>query len=272
MATYAIGDIQGCYKTLRYLLTEIHFNPQHDRLWLVGDVINRGMGSLAVLQYLYDLQDRITLVLGNHDLHFLAVAANVAPLKKTDTFHDILEYSEMDRLCAWLRQQPLLHYDSHYDALMTHAGLYPLWDLATAQSLAQEVKSLLQGKEYVDFLKVLYGNQPDRWNENLEGFDRGRFIVNALTRMRVVSTDGRLELDYKDDLEHCPSGYLPWFQLPLLIEPRTRLIFGHWAQCILPIPYQNFYQLDTGCAWGRQLTALRLEDERVWRVENQESY
>ncbi|MBY0378250.1 MAG: symmetrical bis(5'-nucleosyl)-tetraphosphatase [Gammaproteobacteria bacterium] len=270
MATYAIGDIQGCYKTLRHLLNEIHFNSQYDRLWLVGDIINRGLGSLAVLQYLYNIQDHVTLVLGNHDLHLIAVAAGVAPLKKTDTFQDILEDPQADRLCTWLRRQPLLHYDSHYDALMTHAGLYPLWDLKTAQGLAREVENLLQGKDYLDFLKVLYGNQPDVWNENLQGFDRGRFIVNALTRMRVVSADGQLELDYKDDLEHCPPDFLPWFQLPLLIKPQTRLIFGHWAQCRLPIPYQNLYQLDTGCAWGRQLTALRLEDERVFRVENRE--
>lgn len=271
MATYAIGDIQGCYKTLRALLHEIHFNPQHDNLWLVGDVINRGMGSLAVLQYLYDIQDRITLVLGNHDLHLIAVASNAAPLKKADTFSDILDDPKAELLCTWLRQQPLLHYDHHYNALMTHAGLYPLWDLATAQGLAREVENLLQGDQYVDFLKVLYGNEPNLWHKNLSGFERARFIVNALTRMRVVSPEGHLELNYAGDLTHCPAGFLPWFQLPSLLDPKTRIIFGHWAQCVLPIPYQNLYQLDTGCVWGKQLTALRLEDDRVFGVESQEN-
>ncbi len=270
MATYAIGDVQGCYKTLRYLLKHIQFNPTQDRLWFVGDVINRGQGSLAVLHYLYHIQDRISLVLGNHDLHLLAVANGVAPLKKTDTFQDVLNDPQSDMLCTWLRQQPLLHYDPHYKALMTHAGLYPLWDLHTAQKVAQEVETLLRSQDHLAFLNVLYGNQPAVWNENLSGFDRARFIVNAFTRMRVLNREGHLNLEYKDDLEHCPSGFFPWFELPSQVDSNTRLIFGHWARCVLPIPHQNLYQLDTGCAWGNQLTALRLEDDRVFQVDSQE--
>ncbi|MCD6045939.1 MAG: bis(5-nucleosyl)-tetraphosphatase, symmetrical [Gammaproteobacteria bacterium] len=270
MATYAIGDIQGCYKTLSYLLKTIAFNPKHDRLWLVGDVINRGMGSLAVLNYLYDIQDRCVLVLGNHDLHLIAVFAGVAPLKKADTFSDILEHAKANLLCTWLRVQPLLHYDHALNAVMTHAGIYPLWALNTAQRLAQEVEALLRHEDHKSFLKVLYGNEPSLWNENLKGYDRARFIVNAFTRMRVMRSDGHLELDYKGSVENCPNGLLPWFKLPSLFNQNTRVIFGHWAQCILPIPYQNLYLIDTGCVWGRQLTALRLEDGKVFAVESQE--
>src|SRR3990167_6149663 len=183
MATYAIGDVQGCYKTLRYLLKTIHFDPKHDHLWLVGDVINRGLGSLAVLNYLYDIQDRCAIVLGNHDLHLVAVFAGVASLKKADTFSDILEDDKADLLCTWLRQRPLLHYDSHFNAVMTHAGIYPLWDLKAAQRLALEVETLLCSDDYKSFLSVLYGNEPSLWNETLTGYDRARFIVNAFTRM-----------------------------------------------------------------------------------------
>jgi bis(5'-nucleosyl)-tetraphosphatase (symmetrical) len=270
MTTYAIGDVQGCYKTLRYLLKTISFDPKHDYLWLVGDVINRGPSSLAVLNYLYDIQDRCAVVLGNHDLHLIAVFAGVAPLKKADTFSDILEDDRADLLCTWLRQRPLLHYDDSLNAVMTHAGIYPLWDLKTAQRLALEVEMLLRGDDYKPFLSVLYGNEPSLWNEALKGTDRARFIVNAFTRMRVMNSNGHLELDYKGPVEDCPDGLMPWFKLPSLLDQEIRLIFGHWAQCVLPIPYHNFYQLDTGCAWGRQLTALRLEDNAVFSVENQE--
>jgi bis(5'-nucleosyl)-tetraphosphatase (symmetrical) len=236
----------------------------------VGDVINRGPDSLAVLHYLYDIQDSCTVVLGNHDLHLLAVFAGVAPLKKADTFSDILEHDKASALCTWLRQRPLLHYDDSFNAVMTHAGIYPLWDLATAQCLAQEVETLLRCEEYKPFLSVLYGNEPSLWNEALTGYDRARFIVNAFTRMRVMNRNGHLELDYKGSIENCPQGLMPWFQLPSLIHHSTRILFGHWAQCVLPIPYHNFYQLDTGCVWGRQLTALRLEDNSVFSVENHE--
>ncbi len=270
MATYAIGDVQGCYKTLRYLLKTISFDPKHDHLWLVGDVVNRGMGSLAVLDYLYDIQDRCEIVLGNHDLHLIAVFAGTTSLNPEDTFMDILEHDNADTLCTWLRKQPLLHYDNQFNALMTHAGLYPLWDLDTAKRLAEEVETVLRGRDYKSFLSVLYGNEPSLWNENLTGYNRDRFIVNAFTRMRVMNSNGHLELDYKGRVEDCPPGLMPWFKLPSLLDHNTRIIFGHWAQCVLPIPYQNLYQLDTGCAWGRQLTALRLEDNTVFAVESVE--
>jgi bis(5'-nucleosyl)-tetraphosphatase (symmetrical) len=270
MATYAIGDVQGCYKTLRYLLKTISFDPKDDHLWLVGDVINRGMDSLAVLNYLYDIQDRCVIVLGNHDLHLIAVFAGVAPLRKADTFSDILEDDNANLFCTWLRQRPLLHYDNHFNAVMTHAGIYPLWDLYTAQRLAREVEMLLRDDDYKSFLSVLYGNEPNLWREALKEYDRARFIVNAFTRMRVMNSNGHLELDYNGTLEDCPPELMPWFKLPSLLDHNTRIIFGHWAQAVLSIPYQNLYQLDTGCAWGRQLTALRLEDDTVFAVENQE--
>ncbi len=270
MATYAIGDVQGCYKTLCYLLKVIAFDPKHDHLWLVGDVVNRGLGSLAVLNFLYHIQDRVTIVLGNHDLHLLAVFAGTTSLNPEDTFMDILEHDNADTLCTWLRKRPLLHYDNQFNALMTHAGLYPLWDLKTAQLLAKEVETVLRSDNYKSFLNVLYGNEPSLWHETLKSDDRARFIINAFTRMRVMNSNGNLELDYKGSIEDCPPGRMPWFKLPSLLDRNTRIIFGHWAQCVLPIPYQNVYLLDTGCAWGRQLTALRLEDDKVFTVENHE--
>ncbi len=269
MATYALGDVQGCYQSLRSLFSEIQFNPKQDYLWLVGDVVNRGLGSLAVLNTLYHLQDRVTLVLGNHDLHLLAVFAETAPLNPEDTFMDVLEHDNANLLCTWLKEQPLLHYDSQFNALMTHAGLYPLWDLNTAQGLAQEVETLLRSDTYTSFLSSLYGNEPSLWNAQLTGYDRARFIVNALTRMRVMHSNGQLELEYKGNLDNCPEDLFPWFKLPSLLESNTRLIFGHWAQCVLPIPYQNLYQLDTGCAWGQRLTALRLDDGKVFSVHSE---
>ncbi len=270
MATYVIGDIQGCYKTLRALLKLCHFNPSQDRLWLVGDVVNRGKGSLEVLLFLHDLKESVTLVLGNHDLHLLAVFAELASLKKGDTLEEILNHPEAEMLCTWLRHQPLLYHDIQFNTVMTHAGLYPLWDLTTATRLAQEVESLLQSDHYIDFLKVLYGNHPDNWHDSLTGFDRARFIINAFTRMRIVNPQGQLEFGYKGTLEKIPHGYRPWFEFPLQLPHNTRLLFGHWAQCILPLPYHNLFLLDTGCVWGRQLTAMRLEDEKIFCVESQE--
>jgi bis(5'-nucleosyl)-tetraphosphatase (symmetrical) len=270
MATYVIGDIQGCYKTLRALLKHCHFNPEHDHLWLVGDIINRGSGSLEVLLFLHDLKDRVSMVLGNHDLHLLAVFAGLAPLKKGDTLEPILNHREAETLYTWLRYQPLLHHDIQLNAVMTHAGLYPLWDLTIATRLAQEVEALLQSDHYIEFFKVLYGNHPDTWQEELTGFDRARFIVNAFTRMRVVNPQGQLELNYKGALQQIPNGYSPWFEFPVQLPSNTRLLFGHWAQCVLPLPYNNLFLLDTGCVWGRQLTAVRLEDEKIFCIESQE--
>jgi bis(5'-nucleosyl)-tetraphosphatase (symmetrical) len=169
MATYAIGDVQGCYKTLRYLLKTISFDARHDHLWLVGDVVNRGPDSLAVLDSLYHIQNRVTIVLGNHDLHLLAVFAGTTSLNPEDTFVDILEHNSANVLCTWLRKQPLLHYDNQFNAVMTHAGLYPLWNLDTAKHLAEEVETVLRGKDYKSFLSVLYGNEPSLWNEALTG-------------------------------------------------------------------------------------------------------
>lgn len=267
MATYVIGDIQGCYHALRNLLQKVAFVPGRDRLWLVGDLINRGSGTLEVLRLLagYDAQypSTIIAVLGNHDLHALTVAAGLKTPHRDDTLQHLLDAPDRDQLLEWLRQRPLLHQEDGY--LMVHAGLLPQWTVAEAMHLAAEVVQVLKSPDYRAFLANMYGNQPDQWTDDLQGMDRLRLITNAMTRLRVCTADGRMDFKFKGEYKDIPEKLMPWFQVPARKSRDTTVICGHWSALGL---YQgdNIIALDTGCLWGGNLTALRLEDGQLFQV------
>lgn len=260
MAVYAIGDVQGCYEDLMGLLEEIHFDSAKDRLWFTGDLVNRGPDSLRVLRFVKDLGELAITVLGNHDLHLLALAEGHAPHHRSDTLDAILNAPDREELLTWLRQQPLLHHDEKLHFTMVHAGLPPQWDLTTAQQCASEVETVLRGKDYLGFLANMYGNEPDAWDENLQGWDRLRFITNCLSRLRYCSDDGQLCLKSKGEPGTQPEGYRPWYEVPDRKSRGMRIIFGHWSTLGL-YRTENIFSLDTGCLWGGLLTAMHLESD-----------
>jgi bis(5'-nucleosyl)-tetraphosphatase (symmetrical) len=267
MAHYAIGDIQGCFEPLQRLLGLIRFNPEQDQLWLVGDVVNRGPQSLEVLRFLQTLHPAaLRVVLGNHDLHFLAVAFGLIPLGKHDTFQPVLQAPDRESLCDWLRQQPLLHYDKKLNYIMTHAGILPAWTLAEAIKYAEEVQAALRSPAYRDALFHLYGNTPTHWNEQLTGWDRLRFINNSFTRMRFCTPDGGLDLEFKGKPGEQEKGQIPWFHIHPRNTAPIQLVFGHWAALGGVTHEPDIHALDTGCAWGNTLTAMRLEDQKRFEV------
>ncbi|HWU66127.1 MAG TPA: symmetrical bis(5'-nucleosyl)-tetraphosphatase [Methylophilus sp.] len=265
MARYAIGDIQGCYHSLMNLLEQLDFQPGQDTLWLVGDLINRGTGSLAVLRWVFAHQHCVRVVLGNHDLHTIAVAHHIKPPRRFDTLSELLSATDGHELLHWLRQQPLMVLEA--DFAMLHAGLYPQWTLAQARALAAEVEAVLQSPQYLGFLQQMYGNQPAAWQDNLTGIDRLRAITNAFTRMRLLDAEGTMEFAFKGELADVPAGCMPWFLSPerqSRHDPQT-ILFGHWSALGL---YQGHgvMGLDTGCLWGRQLTAYALETGHISQV------
>ena len=264
MATYAIGDLQGCFHSFIKLLTACRFDPAHDRLWLVGDLINRGPHSLGVLRWLYAHQRCINAVLGNHDLHLLAVAAGVADLHHSDTLDEILTAPDREELLTWLRHQRMLHVQDNY--ILLHAGLVPEWSIQLAQILAHEVEQQLRGDDYATFLKKMYGNTPNYWDESLAGYERLRVITNSLTRMRICNKQGEMEFRFKGEVKDVPEGYLPWYEIPSRASADTTVVFGHWSALGL-IVRPNVIALDTGCLWGNALSAIRLEDRKVFQVK-----
>ncbi|MEX2524147.1 MAG: symmetrical bis(5'-nucleosyl)-tetraphosphatase [Gammaproteobacteria bacterium] len=274
MAIYAIGDLQGCYSELIDLLGQIDFDGGSDRLWFTGDLVNRGPQSLECLRFVRQLGNRAVTVLGNHDLHLLAIAAGKMQPKAKDTIEDILAAQDREELLDWLRQQPLMHYDRAAGYLMVHAGLPPQWDTDTALELAAEVESVLQSNNAGEFYDNMYGNQPDLWSEELTGMDRLRFITNCFTRIRYCHEDGRLDLADKNPPGRQAGHLIPWFQFESRPTKTIPILFGHWAS--LPFgniksftPY-NIYPLDTGCVWGRRLTAMRLEDGKMFSVPSRQ--
>jgi bis(5'-nucleosyl)-tetraphosphatase (symmetrical) len=263
MATYAIGDIQGCYDSFQQLLQKIGFQPQVDNLWLVGDVINRGSGSLEMLRWIYRHRHRVVMVLGNHDLHALAVAEGYVPAHASDTLQALLDAPDAGELFGWLRQQPLVYRTDTY--LMVHAGLLPQWSADDAVRLATEVQQALSGNGYHDFLSQMYGNQPVRWDESLAGVDRLRLITNAMTRLRTCTPQGEMNFKFSGELMDVPAGYIPWFDVPGRRSADTAIICGHWSALGL-VQRSDLYALDTGCLWGGRLTAMRLEDKVIFQV------
>lgn len=262
MPTYAIGDIQGCFDDLQRLLERLDFDPGRDRLWLVGDLVNRGPKSLETLRFIKALGERAVAVLGNHDLHLLATWRKCKGQKRGDTIAEVLAAPDADEILHWLRRRPLLHHDATLGYSMVHAGLPPQWDLATARQLAAEVEAVLRGDDFVDFLERMYGNEPDRWSTKLTGWERLRFAVNCFTRLRYVTADGHLEFNYKGKPGTQDSNLVPWFQAEDRRSRGERLVFGHWSTLGL-FADGSVFALDSGCLWGGSLSALCLESGTV---------
>jgi bis(5'-nucleosyl)-tetraphosphatase (symmetrical) len=264
MSTYAIGDIQGCYDEFLELLARISFNPAKDTVWLVGDLVSRGPKSLETLRHVRSLGDAAITVLGNHDLNLLAVAAGVRKPHRSDAVEDVLGAPDRDELMAWLRTRKMMHTDGDY--AMVHAGLLPQWSVSRARELAEEVEAALTGPSHVEFLTRMYGNSPTRWDESLTGYDRLRVIVNAMTRLRLCDLDGNMELNHKTGPEGGPAGYMPWFEVPARASAGAAIVFGHWAALGLKLT-NDVLAIDTGCVWGRSLTAIRLDDRRLYQCD-----
>jgi bis(5'-nucleosyl)-tetraphosphatase (symmetrical) len=257
MAVYLIGDVQGCDSALQGLLETIDFSPSRDTLYLLGDLVNRGPSSLAVLRRLMALGDCARSILGNHDLHLLAVANGIRPLHRSDTVQDILSAPDRTALLDWLRQQPLVRLE--FGFLMVHAGVLPAWTATKTVALANEVSAVLQSPDYPEFLRQMYGNEPQAWSEDLQGFDRLRVIVNALTRLRFCSAQGEMEFATKEGAGQAPAGYMPWFDVPGRQSASTPTACGHWSTLGL-VQRNNLLGLDTGCVWGGCLSAWHMPE------------
>ncbi len=257
MTTYAIGDVQGCFDALQALLEKIRFDPAQDTLWFTGDLVNRGPQSLETLRFVKKLGERAVCVLGNHDLHLLAVAASATGRKQQDTLDDVLAAPDREPLLDWLRHRPLLHHDAALGWTLVHAGLLPPWDLADARRLAREVEAALRGNRGDEFFLHLYGDLPNRWHEDLSGYERLRVVVNSLTRLRYCDLEGNMDFRFKDAPGGQPPSFVPWFKVPQRRSRGLRIVFGHWSTLG---PYQDdgVLALDGGCLWGRELCAARL--------------
>ena len=260
-STYLVGDIQGCFESLEALLAEVGFGAD-DRLWCVGDLVNRGPDSLGVLRFAHGLGERFACVLGNHDLHFLAMVYGGHPHRATDTMRHLLDAPDCAELADWLRHQPL--YIDSGGSVVVHAGIPHIWTMGMARDNAREVEAVLRGPGHARFFEAMYGNEPALWRDDLEGIDRYRATVNYLTRMRLVDVEGRLEFGHKGTLDELPEGYAPWFSYPTLID--ATLYFGHWAALDGGTGQSRIIGLDTGCVWGRTMTAVRLEDGAMFNV------
>lgn len=258
MAVYAIGDVQGCFAALQRLLAKLNFNPRADRAWFTGDLVNRGPQSLEVLRFVAGLGERAVTVLGNHDLHLLALASGHAAPKARDTLAPILAAPDCDPLLDWLRRRPLLHVDTALGYAMVHAGLVPQWDLGQAQAHAAEVETVLRGPDPTRLYAHMYGDAPNQWAAQLRGYERLRFIVNVCTRLRYCDADGRIDLSHKGAPGSQPQPWLPWFRVPARRTRDARIVFGHWSALGL---YRDdgVLGLDTGCVWGGALTGVRLD-------------
>jgi bis(5'-nucleosyl)-tetraphosphatase (symmetrical) len=254
---YLMGDVQGCCGPLQGMLDKLGFSPSRDHLYVLGDLVNRGPGSLKTLQILQALSSSATCLLGNHDLHLLAVAHGVRRPHRSDTLDDILQSPDREAWLDWLRQQRLAVHAHGW--LMVHAGVLPQWDMDQTLSLAGEVEAMLRGPNLAAFLPQMYGNHPARWDDSLQGADRWRCVVNAMTRLRFCAADGEMEFATKDGGGESPAGFMPWFDVPGRRTAASRVAFGHWSTLGL-INRPDLLSLDTGCIWGGRLTAVRLED------------
>ena len=264
MSVYWVGDLQGCDAPLGQLLDQIGFSPSRDHLYVLGDLVNRGPSSLSVLQRLIQLGASVECVLGNHDLHLLALAAGAREPSRTDTLDDILNADKQQELLDWLRHQPIAIYK--HEVLMVHAGVLPQWTLGTALELAQDIEKVLRGPDATEFFMHMYGNEPARWDDDLQGAARLRCIVNALTRLRYCTPDGEMEFATKESPGVPPAGYVPWFAVPGRKTANLTVVFGHWSTLGLTMQ-PNVIGLDTGCVWGGKLTAVRLSDRKLLQVD-----
>jgi bis(5'-nucleosyl)-tetraphosphatase (symmetrical) len=262
MATYAIGDVQGCATQLRQLVDHINFDPTTDRLWFVGDLVNRGPASLAVLRFIKNLGSGARVVLGNHDLFLLAVAEGVVPLRRKDTIQDVLAAEDRPELLEWLRRQPFHHREGSY--LMIHAGILPQWTIDETVRLAREVESVLSGTNYRALLEALFTGLTPRWDPSLDGDERSASIARVLTKLRTCSPTGDLS-GFSGPPDQAPAGYLPWFRHPHRRQTDITIVCGHWAALGLHVE-ENLIALDSGCVWGNRLSAIRLDDRQIYQV------
>ncbi|MDA0272756.1 MAG: symmetrical bis(5'-nucleosyl)-tetraphosphatase [Proteobacteria bacterium] len=264
MSTYVFGDVQGCFDELQNLLDRVGYQSGQDHLWFAGDLINRGPRNVEVMDLVMS-EPNVKCVLGNHDLHFLAIATGQQTLKRSDTIEDLLNSPRLDEYINYLRHLPVLYYADAENLALVHAGIPPQMDINTCLALAGEVEAILQSDQHPDFFAAMYGNEPSRWNNELAGMDRLRIITNYFTRMRYCTRDGELELTHKTDIQ--PDGFAPWFTFER--SDRLQVLFGHWAALNGHTGVDFAIPLDTGCVWGRELTAMRLEDKTFFSVEAQ---
>jgi bis(5'-nucleosyl)-tetraphosphatase (symmetrical) len=263
MPTYAIGDLQGCLVPFERLLEQVSFDPERDRLWLAGDLVNRGPDSLALLRFVRNLDHAVRIVLGNHDLFLLAAAEGITTLRHKDTIHDVLGAKDCSELIAWLRRQPLHHREESF--LMIHAGLLPQWTVDESVGFAREVEAVLGGPDYRAFLQSLFHGPAPQWDPLLTAPERLVSITRVLTKLRTCTPAGEMS-GFSGSPEQAPSGYLPWFRLPHRRPANVTIICGHWAALGLHLE-ANLLAIDSGCVWGKQLTAIRLEDRTVFQVD-----
>ncbi len=254
MSVYWVGDIQGCDAPLGLLLDQIGFSNSRDRLYVLGDLVNRGPASLAVLRRLSAMGNSVKCVLGNHDLHLLALNAGARPAGKMDTLHEVLEAPDKAHLLTWLRHQSLALYEE--DVLMVHAGVLPQWTLPKTLALAEEIQNILRSNDAQEFFMNMYGNQPSQWHDNLQSWERWRCAVNAFTRLRFCNSAGQMEFETKEGAAQAPVGYMPWFEVPDRQTASTTIAFGHWST-LGAVHRQDVWALDTGCVWGGCLTAIQ---------------
>lgn len=274
MSTYAIGDIQGCYSELQNLLNEINFDERRDELWFAGDLVNKGPKSLQTLRFIKALGVNAKITLGNHDLHLLAVAKNIRPLLKKDTIQEILAADDVKELIDWLKSRPLLITDDNLNFTMVHAGLPPQWSLENAKEFAKECELILQSEKINKLLAEMYGDTPNIWVNSLQDYAKQRFIINCFTRIRFCNSDGMLDFDTKVAPGKQNTSLIPWYSLPNRKTKDNKIIFGHWSTVHIGneknFKQYNVYPIDTGCLWGGRLTAMRLEDEKVFSVPSEE--
>ncbi|SVB41457.1 uncharacterized protein METZ01_LOCUS194311 [marine metagenome] len=274
MSTYAIGDIQGCYSELQNLLNEINFDERRDELWFAGDLVNKGPKSLQTLRFIKALGVNAKITLGNHDLHLLAVAKNIRPLLKKDTIQEILAADDVEELIDWLKSRPLLITDDNLNFTMVHAGLPPQWSLENAKEFAKECELILQSEKINKLLAEMYGDTPNIWSDSLQDYAKQRFIINCFTRIRFCNSDGMLDFDTKVAPGKQNTSLIPWYSLPNRKTKDNKIIFGHWSTVHIGneknFKQYNVYPIDTGCLWGGRLTAMRLEDEKVFSVPSEE--
>ena len=264
MSTYILGDIQGCFADLQQLLAKINFNANHDRLLFAGDLVNRGPQSLQTLRFVKDLGSAANTVLGNHDLHLLALANGNLSHASGNSLDPILEAADRDELIDWLRHRPIMIDLTEHNAVIIHAGLPPQWSKQQALQCAAELEAVLRSDDHPAFFQTMYGNKPKKWKNNLRGLDRLRFITNCFTRLRYCKPKGKLSLHDKGPPGTQRAGRIPWFDAPNRQSADTLIFFGHWSTLGL-LHRNNVWSLDTGCLWGGQLTAIRLEDLQVFQ-------
>lgn len=265
MAIYAVGDLQGCYTAFQRLLDKVQFSPEQDTLWLAGDLVSRGKQSLEVLRAVKDLGDAAVVVLGNHDISL--IAAHYGVVKAHSSLQPVMKAPDREELIEWLRFRPILHVDSELGYCMAHAGVYPLWNLNQAQQFAREIEVPIRGATIKRWLKNVYGDKPELWNESLKSYDRHRFILNAFTRMRGCQQNGGLNYSVKGTAsDHQAAGLYPWFQVPQRVLLPYKVVFGHWSAMGF---YENnqVVSLDTGCVWGGKLTAVRLDSDIIQPIQ-----